>query len=62
MLFPSFRIPWTSVRSIRPSQFPRFFSLSSPRYTVDMGTVDTTERLSRLRQLMQDHKVDVYSM
>jgi hypothetical protein len=27
-----------------------------------MGTVDTAERLSKLRQLMQQHKVDVYSM
>lgn len=26
-----------------------------------MGTVDTTERLSQLRQLMKEHKVDVYS-
>jgi hypothetical protein len=27
-----------------------------------MATVDTTERLSQLRQLMRDNKVDVYSM
>jgi hypothetical protein len=27
-----------------------------------MGTVDTTDRLSQLRQLMKEHKVDVYSM
>ncbi|KUM59272.1 hypothetical protein ACN42_g7863, partial [Penicillium freii] len=25
-----------------------------------MGAVDTSERLSKLRQLMQQHKVDVY--
>ncbi|KAJ5665334.1 Xaa-Pro aminopeptidase P [Penicillium maclennaniae] len=27
-----------------------------------MGTVETTQRLAQLRQLMQEHKVDVYSM
>jgi len=27
-----------------------------------MGTVDTTQRLTQLRQLMREHKVDVYSM
>lgn len=27
-----------------------------------MGAVDTSKRLSSLRQLMQEHKVDVYSM
>lgn len=27
-----------------------------------MGTVNTSERLARLRQLMQERKVDVYSM
>lgn len=67
MLFsrPPVRLSWTSsFRSIRKIPLPctRFFSTSVPRYTVDMAPVDTSERLSKLRQLMQDHKVDVYSM
>ncbi|KAE8350945.1 hypothetical protein BDV28DRAFT_159187 [Aspergillus coremiiformis] len=49
---PPIRSPWISVF--------RFFSSSVPRYLVDMETVNTSERLSRLRQLMQEHKVDVY--
>lgn len=53
---------WTSLRSIRPLPRPRYFSVFGPRYTIDMGAVDTSERLSKLRQLMQQHKVDVYSM
>jgi Xaa-Pro aminopeptidase len=28
----------------------------------DMETVNTTERLTRLRELMKEHKVDIYSM
>ncbi|KAJ6132358.1 hypothetical protein N7471_007573 [Penicillium samsonianum] len=51
---------WTSLRSLRPVSRPRYFSVFGPRYTVDMGAVDTSERLSKLRQLMQQHKVDVY--
>ncbi|KAJ5104853.1 hypothetical protein NUU61_002200 [Penicillium alfredii] len=50
----------SSLRPLRPFSHPRFFSVFGPRYTVDMGTVDTTERLTRLRQLMRDNKVDVY--
>lgn len=57
-----FRRPWTSLRSLRPIRTTRYFSISRPRYTVEMGTVETTQRLSLLRQLMQEHKVDVYSM
>jgi Xaa-Pro aminopeptidase len=53
---------WTSLRSLRPLSRPRYFSVFGPRYTIDMGAVDTSERLSKLRQLMQQHKVDVYSM
>jgi hypothetical protein len=56
------RLPWTSLRSLRPLQPKRFFSASRPRLTIEMATVDTTERLSQLRQLMRDNKVDVYSM
>lgn len=67
MLFsrPPVRLSWTSAfRSIRKIPLPcaRFFSISVPRFTADMGTVDTSERLSKLRQLMREHKVDVYSM
>lgn len=67
MLFnhPPLRLSWTSTfRSIRkiPPVCTRLFSVSVSRYTVEMGTVNTSERLSKLRQLMQQHKVDVYSM
>lgn len=62
---PSVRLSWTSTfRSIRkvPPVCTRLFSVSVPRYTVEMATVNTSERLSKLRQLMLEHKVDVYSM
>ena len=61
MLFPSIRLPWTTLRSLRP-QPSRLFSTSRPRFDIDMGTVDTGSRLAQLRKLMQEHKVDVYSM
>lgn len=32
------------------------------RLDIDMEKVDTTDRLTRLRELMQKHKVDIYSM
>ena len=32
------------------------------RADIDMEKVDTTDRLTRLRELMQKHKVDIYSM
>ncbi|KAJ6164545.1 hypothetical protein N7470_003217 [Penicillium chermesinum] len=59
MLFLHSRLPWSSLRSLRPFH-PRFFSTSRQRYAVDMGTVETGARLARLRQLMQEQKVDVY--
>lgn len=31
-------------------------------FTIDMDKVDTSERLSLLRELMREHKVDIYSM
>jgi hypothetical protein len=34
--------------------------LAAP-YTTDMDRVDTTNRLRKLRELMQSHKVDIYS-
>lgn len=65
LIRPLVRLPWTSTfRSIRKISLPgtRLFSVSVPRYTVEMGTVDTSGRLSKLRQLMREHNVDVYSM
>lgn len=32
------------------------------RFTVDMDTVNSTQRLTQLRELMRNHKVDIYSM
>jgi hypothetical protein len=32
------------------------------RFTADMATVNSTQRLTQLRELMKNHKVDVYSM
>ncbi|KAJ5176737.1 Xaa-Pro aminopeptidase P [Penicillium canariense] len=61
MLFSrSIRLPRTPLRSPSPFRPSRFFSDSRPRFIIDMATVDTTERLSQLRQLMKEHKVDVY--
>ncbi|KAJ6110299.1 hypothetical protein N7486_002534 [Penicillium sp. IBT 16267x] len=55
------RLPRTSLRSLRsPLKPSRFFSTSHPRFNIEMGTVDTSARLSQLRQLMKEHKVDVY--
>lgn len=62
MLLSHIRLSWTSLRSLRPLQPSRFFSISRSRYNIEMGTVETTQRLAQLRQLMQEHKVDVYSM
>lgn len=53
----------TASRVTLPTRYlSKFFSGSVPRYEIDMAAVNTTERLGRLRQLMQEHKVDVYSM
>lgn len=63
--YPPIRLCWSSTfRSVRQLSFARsrFFSTSVPRYAVEMGTVNTSERLAKLRQLMQEHQVDVYSM
>jgi len=40
----------------------RNFSSTTSRRTVDMGTVNTGARLQQLRELMKQHKVDIYSM
>ncbi|BDD59494.1 hypothetical protein MAP00_004700 [Monascus purpureus] len=50
-----------ALRSTRQLPYrTRPFSVSASRYAVDMGTVNTSDRLARLRQLMQERKVDVY--
>ena len=62
LLSRSIRLPRTSLPSLSFLRPSRFFSNSRPRLIIEMGTVNTTERLSQLRQLMKEHKVDVYSM
>lgn len=58
------RLNSTSARSTRTGTL-------HPNYTrqfankiadLEMETVDTTSRLTRLRELMKEHKVDIYSM
>lgn len=44
--------------SIVQKQYPSI----SRTVTVDMETVNTTERLNKLRDLMKENKIDVYSM
>ena len=43
--------------------FFRAFYSSHPNFLspIDMETINTTERLAQLRQLMKDRKVDIYS-
>lgn len=70
MLFsrPWFRLQHiASLRSI-PSGSPsrhlrlsRFYSSTTPLPTNNMERVDTLERLAKLRRLMQENNVDVYS-
>ena len=40
----------------------RLFSASSVRKALDMETVDTSARLEKLRGLMKENKLDVYSI
>jgi len=40
----------------------RPFSVSRLLRQIDMETVDTSKRLARLRSLMKENKVDIYSM
>ena len=42
-------------------EFVRWKSLSTKDLPLDMETVNTTERLKGLRNLMREHKLDVYS-
>ena len=43
-----------------PVQSVRSFSFSSSLRIADMEKVDTSKRLSQLRELMREHKLDVY--
>lgn len=40
----------------------RSFSTTATRRAIEMETVNTTARLQKLRELMRQHKVDLYSM
>jgi Xaa-Pro aminopeptidase len=62
---PSLRLPliasFRSVTNKVPVYLPtRAFSNTVIRSSLDMETVDTSGRLAKLRQLMQQHHVDVY--
>ena len=46
-------------RKVTTSLSARFFSIAP---TIDMHTVNTTERLARLRSLMKQHELDIYSL
>jgi len=52
-----------SVRAVvNASALSRLFSTTrSLRLPIDMERVNTTERLSKLRELMKQNKVDIYS-
>src|ERR1700712_5647966 len=43
-----------------PLQSIRSFSFSSSLRSIDMEQVDSSNRLAQLRDLMREHKVDVY--
>ncbi|KAH8702372.1 putative Xaa-Pro aminopeptidase P [Talaromyces proteolyticus] len=43
-----------------PAASRRLFSYSFIRHAADMGTIETSSRLARLRELMKQHKLDVY--
>lgn len=47
---------------LRSSIVRRQFLSTSGTVAVDMETVNTTERLNRLRDLMKENKIDIYSM
>ena len=45
-----------------PLSFAIRWNSSSSSQSAEMETVDTTQRLLKLRQLMKERKVDIYSM
>lgn len=53
----------SSVRTLlrQPRAIRRFNSSIVLRSSTEMDKVNTTERLSKLRELMKQHKVDIYS-
>jgi Xaa-Pro aminopeptidase len=46
---------------LRSSLFNRTFANSAVRFSIEMETVDTSERLAQLRELMKRNNLDVYS-
>jgi hypothetical protein len=55
-----------TINASLPTTTSRLFSTTSATrlaapYTEDMGRVPTGDRLHKLRELMQSHKVDIYS-
>jgi Xaa-Pro aminopeptidase len=49
------------VAKFPPKPAPRALHLSAALRAIDMSKVDTTERLAKLRQLMKERNVDIYS-
>lgn len=47
---------------VQPVRIGIRFNSSKSSIVAEMETVDTTQRLQKLRQLMKERKVDVYSM
>lgn len=54
---------FSPLRFLAPNRtsFSRTFAHTVARYSIEMETVDTSERLAKLRELMKQHNVDVYS-
>lgn len=53
----------TPVRFVAPTifSFYRTFANTAVRFSIQMETVDTSERLAQLRELMKRNNLDVYS-
>ena len=57
----NFKLKKPQQTTIYTSTSLRSFSTTSSLYSsIEMETVDTSKRLARLRELMKEHKVDVY--
>ena len=48
-------------RLVFPPNNLRYFSSSRILATIEMETVDSTDRLQQLRHLMKENKFDIYS-
>jgi hypothetical protein len=46
----------------RHVEWSEAWGVADGRIDLDMENFDSTERLTRLRELMKKHKVDIYSM